>query len=86
MKIKQYHIMKNMARCTKCNCLLTSKESNKLLKCKCGSIAIKGGLSILYREGNLKYMNDLSILKEKIITLREELEDGYIGSPFVVEK
>ena len=55
-------ILLNEAKCTKCGDVITSKHRHDYVKCKCGSIAVDGGMSYLRRSGDINNYEDRSIV------------------------
>jgi hypothetical protein len=71
MKIKDIKLTINAAQCTKCNDIVTSKHRHDFRFCKCGAVAVDGGLEYARRVGDLKSCIDLC---ETIEYEREEYE------------
>jgi hypothetical protein len=57
LKIKQ-----NSARCRKCGDIICSVHVHDFNWCKCGAIAVDGGLEYLKRVGDLENIEELSVL------------------------
>ena len=55
-------ILLNEAKCTKCGDVITSKHRHDYVGCKCGSIAVDGGMSYLRRIGDINNYEDRSII------------------------
>ena len=54
-------IIRNIARCTKCNTTIESKSVHDFQQCKCKNIFVDGGKQYLRRGAkNLQYFEDLS--------------------------
>ena len=53
-------LIKNAARCLKCNDVIESKSRHDFRWCSCGAIAVDGGLTYLKRVGDPKDIEDLS--------------------------
>ena len=54
------NIIVNKAKCKKCNDIIESKETNDFKRCKCGAIAVDGGLDYIKRIGNQEDIEELS--------------------------
>jgi hypothetical protein len=52
-------LTRNAAQCKKCGDLIVSKHRHDFVKCKCGAIAVDGGLSYIRRLGNPEDMIDM---------------------------
>jgi hypothetical protein len=52
-------LIRNAAECKKCGDLIVSKHRHDFVKCKCGAIAVDGGLSYIRRLGNREDMIDM---------------------------
>lgn len=59
------HIVKNMIRCKKCHDVIESKNRHDFKPCKCGAVAIDGGLDYLRRCGNQDDWEELSICQNE---------------------
>jgi hypothetical protein len=57
-------IIKNSARCRKCNSIIESKHRHDFVWCKCQSIAVDGGKDYLKRTGYPEDFEDLSEFKD----------------------
>ena len=53
-------IIRNIARCTKCNSTIESKHVHDMVWCLCRKIAVDGGTEYLKRSGDFAYLEDLS--------------------------
>lgn len=58
--MKKYKIIRNAARCRKCNDEIESKHRHDYVSCKCGTIAVDGGKDYLRRVGDFEVFEDLS--------------------------
>ena len=56
-------ILKNAARCRKCDTVIESKSVHDFKYCKCRAIFVDGGLDYLRRGG---YLDDIEELSEKV--------------------
>lgn len=54
-------ILRNMAKCRKCNDIIESKHRHDFKFCKCGAIAVDGGTAYIRRAGDLKQIQELSV-------------------------
>lgn len=52
MNEKPQKLIKNAAKCLKCNQVVESKYRHDYVACKCGNIAVDGGLSYVRRCSN----------------------------------
>jgi Zn finger protein HypA/HybF involved in hydrogenase expression len=59
MKVK---ILKNKAKCRKCNDIIESKHRHDFVTCKCGAISVDGGTDYIRRSA--KDLNDIIELSE----------------------
>ena len=57
-------IKKNIIRCNKCGDELESTHRHDFKFCKCGAVAVDGGLDYLRRCGNREDYTDLSEYEE----------------------
>lgn len=53
-------ILRNRARCKKCNAIIESKHRHDYVACPCGAIAVDGGRAYLKRVGNHEDVEELS--------------------------
>jgi len=53
-------LIKNIARCRKCNTIVESAYRRDFKFCECGSIFVDGGKDYIRRGGNLEDIEDLS--------------------------
>jgi hypothetical protein len=53
-------ILRNRVRCLECNEIIESHTRHDFVKCKCGNIAVDGGLAYLRRVGNIDRYEELS--------------------------
>lgn len=58
-------IVRNMARCEKCNDTIESKYCHDFVTCKCGAISVDGGKDYLRRVGNSSDFIDLSQIRSR---------------------
>lgn len=58
--MKTRKIVRNMAKCRKCNTVAESKDRHHLSFCDCGSIFVDGGTDYLRRGGNLEDIEEMS--------------------------
>ena len=56
----RYIIIRNAARCLKCNEEIESKYVHDFKSCSCGAIFVDGGLDYIKRGGNPADMIDLT--------------------------
>jgi len=56
-------IIHNKARCRKCHDEIESKHRHDFAWCKCGAIAVDGGLDYLKRAGHPEDIEELSEVK-----------------------
>ena len=52
-------LIRNAAQCKKCGDLIVSKHRHDFVKCKCGAIAVDGGLAYIRRVGNHEDIIDM---------------------------
>lgn len=57
-------ILKNAARCKKCETVIESRHVHDFVTCSCKSIFTDGGLTYIRRGGLLDAIEDLSIFEE----------------------
>jgi hypothetical protein len=57
-------IIRNAARCLKCNEIVVSRHRHDFVTCKCGAISIDGGRAYLRRCGNVDAFEELSEFAE----------------------
>lgn len=61
-------ILQNMVKCLKCGDMPFSKSRHDFVSCKCGSIAVDGGMEYLKRTGNLRQYQEMSYtLPRKVV-------------------
>jgi hypothetical protein len=60
-KLKETVILSNQIECRRCGDRPYSAHRHDFRRCKCGSIAVDGGMIYLRRVGNLKDASELSI-------------------------
>lgn len=53
-------ILRNAARCLKCNEVIESKHRHDFVTCSCGNISVDGGKEYLRRVGTLKDYEEMS--------------------------
>lgn len=53
-------IVRNAARCKKCNTFIESKHVHDFVSCDCGSIFVDGGTDYIRRGGDFENMEDLT--------------------------
>lgn len=58
-------ILQNQVRCNKCNDEPYSAHRHDFVECKCGNIAVDGGMDYLKRSGDLYNYTELSVSIEK---------------------
>lgn len=58
--MKTRKIIRNMAKCRKCNTVAESIHRHHLSLCECGSIFVDGGTDYLRRGGNLENIVEMS--------------------------
>ena len=64
-------IVRNAIRCKKCNDIIQSKRRHDFKCCKCGAVAVDGGLDYLRRIGNQEDWEELNICEdEKVMNSR----------------
>lgn len=69
LKWKGVYMMKlknNCIRCKKCNDVIESKHRHDFKFCKCGAVAVDGGLDYLRRCGNSEDWEELSEYEKNI--------------------
>ena len=71
-------IKRNRAKCLGCGKTVESKHRHDFVYCKCGKIAVDGGLSYLKRSGDPTYIEELSEHEECAHSGRNHL-CGYCG-------
>jgi len=59
-----YKILRNSAKCAKCNDEIESKDRHDFARCKCGAIFTDGGKDYFRRGGNEEDFIDTSIIEE----------------------
>jgi hypothetical protein len=52
-------LIRNAAECRECGDLIVSKHRHDFVKCKCGAIAVDGGLAYIRRVGNHEDIIDM---------------------------
>lgn len=57
-------ILKNAARCKKCDTVIESTHVHDFVTCKCKAIFTDGGLTYIRRGGELDLIMDLSLFEE----------------------
>ena len=58
-------ILRNSARCRKCDDEIESKHRHDFVACACGAIFVDGGKAYLRRGGDLADIEDTSIVQEE---------------------
>ena len=53
-------LIKNRIRCNRCGDEIESTHTHDFKFCKCGAVAVDGGLDYIRREGNLDAYTELS--------------------------
>ena len=75
-------ILSNQVRCLKCDDTPFSAHRHDYKQCKCGAIAVDGGLAYIRRVGDLKAYEDMSIslpeeaCQKAIFVAEDALEGG----------
>lgn len=64
MKYYTNLIIRNSAKCLKCNEEIESKHRHDFRFCKCGNLAVDGGQDYLKRAGNLDSFEETSVTKD----------------------
>lgn len=64
MKIKATRLIFNAVQCAKCDDVVVSTHRHDFRYCKCGAIAVDGGLDYLKRSGDIYNCKDLSESEE----------------------
>ena len=54
-------IIQNEARCNKCDDIIYSRHRHDFVQCKCGAIAVDGGMDYLRRLGHNEDISDRSL-------------------------
>jgi hypothetical protein len=62
---KESKLVRNAARCLKCGDVIESKHRHDFQKCRCGAIAVDGGLSYVRRLGWPEQMEELSEYRDE---------------------
>ncbi len=58
-------IIRNRARCTKCDDVIESRHRHDFVRCKCGAIAVDGGKAYIRRcFGEISDIDELSEFEE----------------------
>jgi hypothetical protein len=52
-------LIRNAAQCLRCNDIIESKHRHDFVWCKCGAVAVDGGLEYARRVGKQEDMEDL---------------------------
>ncbi len=55
-------ILFNSIQCKHCKQIINSRHVHHCISCKCGKVAVDGGLDYLKRSGNMKDVIEASIL------------------------
>ena len=58
-------IIRNRARCKKCDTTIESMSVHDFVRCKCGAIFVDGGHEYMRWGGELEDIEDLSEVREK---------------------
>lgn len=58
-------IIRNSARCKKCQEEVISRHRYDFVTCKCGALSVDGGLAYLKRCGNMEDREETSIIEEQ---------------------
>lgn len=58
-------IIRNSARCKKCQEEVISRHRHDFVTCKCGALSVDGGLAYLKRCGNMEDIEETSIIEEQ---------------------
>ena len=53
-------LIRNMARCKKCDEIIESIHRHDFVTCKCGAVSVDGGTDYINRTGNLSDIEELS--------------------------
>ncbi len=61
---KKRKLIKNACKCVKCGDVIESKHSHDFVWCKCGSIAVDGGLDYVKRTGYPENIIEMSVWGE----------------------
>lgn len=81
MKVKRTKLVFNAVQCGKCNDVVASTHRHDFRYCKCGAIAVDGGLEYAKRVGDIHGYQDLSEYEDYISDEtdfeRNCREDGY---------
>ncbi len=64
MKIKAKKLIRNAAKCVKCNGIIESTHRHDFRYCECGALAVDGGLEYERRVGDIYNCIDLSEYEE----------------------
>lgn len=64
-KILNEKLIKNIIQCNHCLSIIESKHNHDFKWCKCGAIAIDGGLNYTRRIGDIHNYTDLSEYEEE---------------------
>ena len=67
----------NKIRCNKCGDEIESTYRHNYRCCKCGAVAVDGGLDYLRRTGEGEEHLKDRVLVEKKVIFRKSVEDGY---------
>lgn len=59
LRPKQYRIIRNAARCKKCNDVIESKHRHDWVSCKCGAIFVDGGHDYFRAGGDDKHFDPM---------------------------
>lgn len=68
-------LLKNMAQCRQCEDVIESKHRHDMKSCKCGSLAVDGGLDYTRRLFQARY-NELSVYEEDPMNLFDTTSEG----------
>lgn len=56
-------IIRNSAKCNKCDTEIESKHVHDFVYCKCGKIAVDGGKQYLKRVGDFQLITETSVVE-----------------------
>ncbi len=59
-------IVVNKIKCKKCGDIIQSKYNHELRACRCGAVAVDGGLEYLRRCGNEEDYEEMSEYEERL--------------------
>ena len=81
MKVKEHRLIFNAVQCVKCDDVVVSTHGHDFRYCKCGAVAVDGGLDYTKRCGDIHNCIELSeyedVIREEHDWEREWREKGW---------